>query len=119
MKREKESWGCRIVTGIHMGVSSVMFTDASFVGASGTRFRIDERGARRRGKGKGFWLQGPSAAREGGRAPCRGASPIRLREKGGIKVPRVLCYVESRTRDRQANFVWQSTRWAIGYLEWL
>ena len=41
------------------------------------------------------------------------------REKGGIKVPRVLCYVESRTRDRQANFVWQSTRWAIGYLEWL
>ena len=42
MKREKESWGCRIVTGIHMGVSSVMFTDASFVGASGTRFRIDE-----------------------------------------------------------------------------
>ena len=47
MKREKESWGCRIVTGIHMGVSSVMFTDASFVGASGTRFRIDERGARR------------------------------------------------------------------------
>lgn len=119
MKREKESWGCRIVTGIHMGVSSVMFTGASFVGAAGTLFRNDEVLRRSGGKGIGCWLQGPSAAREGGRAPCRGASPSRLREKGGIKVPRVLCYVESRTRDRQANFVWQSTRWAIGYLEWL